>query len=409
VNAREKFQAAMSFASPGFTMKTEFGYWAGAIRRWLSEGLPERAALPATVLDGDLVRGSLPLGSESPGCESGTWTRTGSAELVDRNVMPLLGLDSYLAKFPIDFSPRLPKRILEEDDHRRVFTDAYGLTVMVLKDGAATPEVLDYPIGNRRDLEEYLERYDAELVRELQAEVRVLAQGLEERTYPLRLGGGPFGFTFFLRSLMGEVGYMTALYDDPGLIHRFNEFFLNHAMVYWAAILEAVDIDCVMILEDVAYRSGPMISPEMFATFALPYTRRLVDFVRQFGVECIVVDCDGRIDALIPLWVRAGVTGIFPVEAANDILAIREAFPRLQLLGGIDKRPLIRGEPRAIDDELERIRPLLDRGGYVPHVDHAVPADVSWESFVYYRERLNQIIDARCGAGAGVKTSRRKR
>ena len=28
---------------------------------------------------------------------------------------------------------------------------------------------------------------------------------------------------------MGEVGYLTALYDDPGLIHAFNEFFLGFA------------------------------------------------------------------------------------------------------------------------------------------------------------------------------------
>jgi len=382
----------MSFEPFGGGMKTEFGYWAGAIRRWFAEGLPARVPLPSAALGGDLVRGSLALGSEGE-----TETRAGSAELVDRNVMPLLGLDSYLAKFPIDFSPRLTKRIVEEDEKQRTLTDAYGLTVRVLKDGAATPEVLDYPIKSRADLERYLERYDAGLMRQLQAEARSLAPGLADRSYPIRLGGGPFGFTFFPRSLMGEVGYMTALYEDPGLIHRFNEFFLGHAMEYWGKILDAVEIDCVMILEDVAYRNGPMISPEMFESFALPYTERLVDFVRQFGVDCIVVDCDGRIDALIPLWVRAGVTGLFPVEAVNDIVSIREAFPRLQLLGGIDKRPLIRGDRRRIDEELERVRPLVERGGYLPHVDHAVPADVAWESFRCYRERLNHMIDGRKG------------
>jgi uroporphyrinogen-III decarboxylase len=404
VTARQKFRAAMSF-EPGVTPKTEFGYWAGAVRRWFTEGLPKRVPVPPEVLDGDLVRGSVPFGSEGV-----TATRSGSAELVDCNVMPLLGLDSHLAKFPIDFSPRFPKRVLEEDERRRVFTDAYGLTVRVLKEGAATPEVLGYPIGNRAELECYLERYDGELVRKLHAEARALASGLKDRTYPIRLGGGPFGFTFFARSLMGEMGFMTALYDDPGMIHRFNGFFLDHAMQYWAGILEVVEIDCVMILEDVAYRGGPMISPQMFETFALPYTARLVDFVRQYGVECIVVDCDGRIDGLLPLWVRAGVTGIFPVEAVNDLVAVAAAFPRLQLLGGIDKRPLIRGDRQAIDGELERVRPLLERGGFLPHVDHAVPADVSWQSFRYYRERLNEIIDARAPrAAAQASPSRRKR
>jgi hypothetical protein len=89
----------------------------------------------------------------------------------------------------------------------------------------------------------------------------------------------------------------------------------------------------------------------------------LVDFVKQFGVKTIVVDCDGKIDQLIPLWVKAGVTGMFPLEAVNDVVALREAFPRLQILGAVDKRPLIEGSPAGIDTELRRIEPLLRQGG----------------------------------------------
>ena len=77
--------------------------------------------------------------------------------------------------------------------------------------------------------------------------------------------------------------------------------------------------------------------------------------------------------------------------------AIREPYPRLQLVGGVDKRPLIAGDLAAIDAELSRIAPLLERGGYIPHIDHAVPEDIPWDSFRYYRERLNEIIDRRKG------------
>jgi uroporphyrinogen decarboxylase len=168
-------------------------------------------------------------------------------------------------------------------------------------------------------------------------------------------------------------------------------------MQYWSLILERVEVDWVILLEDIAYRAGPMISPAMFETFALPYTARFVDFLRQYRVPDVMVDCGGRLDGLLPLWVKAGVTGLFPVEAVNDILAIRDAYPRLQLVGGVDKRPLISGRREPIDAELDRIAPLLERGGYIPHIDHAVPHDISWDSFRYYRERLIQIIDRRNG------------
>jgi uroporphyrinogen-III decarboxylase len=390
MTARDKFLAVMAFEPGASVPKCEFGYWAGTIRRWLREGLPLREPLPPEALDGDLVRGSLPFGAGA-----GTTTRTGGSELVDHNVLPFLGLDSYLAKFPLDFSPRLAGSVLSEDARQKTFTDSYGLTVQVLKEHAATPRVLRYPIRSRRDLEDYLTLYDRDVAARLPAPLGLLRESLKNREYPIRLGGGPFGFTFLARSLMGEERFMTALYDEPGLVHRFNEFFLDFAMEYWAPILEATAIDCVILLEDIAYRNGPMISAEMFEAFALPYTARLVDFLRQYRVPGIVVDCDGLLGSLLPLWVRAGITGLFPLEAVNDIAAVRETFPRLQLLGGVDKRLLITGDRRAIDAELARVAPLLEGGGFIPHIDHAVPEDISWESFRYYRERLNDIIDGR--------------
>ena len=84
----------------------------------------------------------------------------------------------------------------------------------------------------------------------------------------------------------------------------------------------------------------------------------------------------------------------FPIEAVNDIEKIREKYPKLQLMGGFDKRLLfLDGSKEAIDAELEKVQRLLKKGGYVPHIDHAVSEDVTWENFKYYRIKLNEIID----------------
>jgi hypothetical protein len=63
------------------------------------------------------------------------------------------------------------------------------------------------------------------------------------------------------------------------------------------------------------------------------------------------------------------------------------------MLGGVDKRMLFKGSRELIDAELLRLEPVISSGGYVPHIDHAVSQDISWESFTYYRQRLNDIID----------------
>jgi hypothetical protein len=390
MNSRQKFNSTME-RRIGFKIpKTEFSYWAGCFRRWPMEGLGGETPIPDSALNGDVVRGSVRFGHGDPFLE-----RLFTHELVDNSVRPLLELDSYLAKFPFDLSPGLEKKMIEETEHHKIFKDSYGLLIKQIKGNAATHHTIEYPIKTKNDFEGYKDLYhiDDVLLR-IPAPIEKIEAGLKDRSYPIRLGGNPYGFTFFPRMLMGEIGYLTALYDTPDLIHDINRFYLDFVKNYWGRILDEIEIDCVFILEDIAYRNGSMISPDQFREFALPYTEEFVHFVKEKGVKQVFVDCDGLITELIPLWIEAGVTGIFPIEAVNDIVAIRKQYPSLNLLGGVDKLPLISGGMEEINRELSRIRPLLAEGGYIPHVDHLVPEDVSWHNFQYYRLRLNEIIDS---------------
>lgn len=58
---------------------------------------------------------------------------------------------------------------------------------------------------------------------------------------------------------------------------------------------------------------------------------------------------------------------------------------------GIDKRALAQG-PEAIDAELERVRPLIEEGGYVPGLDHSMPPDVPLANYVYFMNALRQVV-----------------
>jgi len=109
----------------------------------------------------------------------------------------------------------------------------------------------------------------------------------------------------------------------------------------------------------------------------------------------IFVDTDGDCRQLIPLFLEGGVTGLYPfeVQAEMDVRAIRGTFPRLQILGGIDKRE-IAGGPARIDAELgKRLPGLVSKGGYIPMADHQVPPDVSWENYIYYRRRVAELCE----------------
>ncbi|NLF02630.1 MAG: hypothetical protein GX601_16815, partial [Anaerolineales bacterium] len=104
---------------------------------------------------------------------------------------------------------------------------------------------------------------------------------------------------------------------------------------------------------------------------------------------------------LIPMLLESGINGILPLECAagQDPLALRQEYGHdLLLWGGIDKRALTQ-DRRAIEQELlAKIPPLMEDGGFIPTVDHAVPPDVSYENFVYYMELKLAILEGRYGA-----------
>lgn len=382
MNSKEKFLAVMNFERDTPILKAEFGYWAGTIRNWFKEGLKKIEDIPEQMSDSQLIRGSKPF-SESYNT------------LTDKNVMEYFNFDSYLEKIPIDYSPMFKEKILIDEKDYKVLIDNYGITRKVFKKIASTPMVINYPIKNKKDFYNYISNYNSDLTKRLPRNFYNISEKLKERDFPIRLGGNPFGFSFLARHLMGEVTFMLSLYDDPILLKDFNEYFLNFTMNYWSKILEKIDVDCIFILEDIAYRSGSFISREMFKEYMSPYYIRLIDFLKQYRITNIFVDCDGLIEELIPLWIEVGVTGLFPLEAVNDIMKIRQHYPKLKLLGGFNKKVLFKNSTKEkIDEELDRISGIIRQGGYIPHIDHAVSEDVTWENFKYYRTRLNSIIDA---------------
>ena len=83
-----------------------------------------------------------------------------------------------------------------------------------------------------------------------------------------------------------------------------------------------------------------------------------------------------------------------PCEIAAGIepQLIREKYPGLALLGGIDKRALIRGKPSIEQEIMRKVPVLIKQRNYIPSVDHHVPSDVSFENFSYYIKFLRQAM-----------------
>jgi uroporphyrinogen decarboxylase len=190
--------------------------------------------------------------------------------------------------------------------------------------------------------------------------------------------------------MMGLEGLCVAFYDQPQLVERMMAQRAEAMIAITDEVLRHTAFEVFWFWEDMAYNHGPLIDPRMFRRLALPHYRRVCDWLRSRGIEHIWLDSDGDIHELIPIWLEAGINGLWPFErqAGMDVVEVRRIYGHdLAMAGGISKRAVAEGG-EAMRREVDRVMPLVEDGGYLPELDHSAPPDISWPNFCAYMSYL---------------------
>ena len=158
-------------------------------------------------------------------------------------------------------------------------------------------------------------------------------------------------------------------------------------------ILKIVTPSVVFFEEDLSGKNGPMISPATFEEFISPYYLELVPFLRERGVQNVIMDTDGDFTVMIPKILECGLDGVLPVDvnAGVDIVKVREQYPTLKFIGGFNKLSIIDGE-EAIEKELDRLRPVIKQGGCIICTDHQAAPHTPLKYYQYYSRRLKEVM-----------------
>jgi len=410
MNTRERFREVMNFNRQVSPPKWEFGYWGGTVNNWYQQGLP-RHQYP--VIPSEITTPTASLYTAAWTCQGGKVLPNGFPVMAGGLYYPTQGfaLDHDVRRhFRMDrtqvmvdvnllFEPMFEVKVLEEDDEFFTYLDIDGAKRTFLKHEATIPTTMDWPIKDRATWQTLKdERLNLkDISRRFPKNWDRLLREYRNRDYPLAIGGYPQGLFGTLAHLFGYERLFYAYHDDAKLVHDVLNTFTEIWLAVYGEVLNQVEVDHLHFWEDVSAGKGPMISLATVREFMLPYYRRIIDFVKARGVEIVLVDTDGKCDSLIPLFVSAGVTGMYPFEVhcGMDVVKVRREFPRLQMLGGIPKAEITQG-PRRIDEILQPVEQVLQSGGYVPFGDHFIPPDVDFENFSYYRNKLNGLID-NCG------------
>jgi hypothetical protein len=222
---------------------------------------------------------------------------------------------------------------------------------------------------------------------------RVKAWTNPNRDHPVFLPGGSLYGK--LRDWMGVENLSLVVYDDPAWFEEMVTTVADCIIGTLTRILETGgQFDGCGMWEDMCYNAGPLLSPEHFARYLAPHYRRIADLLHKHGVDVIWVDCDGKIDKLVPLWLEAGINCMFPVEVGTwgaDPLKFRQEYGKdLLLMGGVDKI-ILAGSKQEIEQEVRRLAPLVEEGGFIGFCDHRVPPTVPLENYMFYLETVRAV------------------
>ncbi len=346
----------------------EFGYWPQTIRRWVREGMPI-----------DLTED-------------------------EQNSMFPARLDRFFGFEPegvgIDLQQGMHPKFVEQTIERReasvILRDEAGVLAeryLNESDASSIPRYIRFPIETPEDWADMRARY------RLDDPFRALFPGdIDAARKAMRRGQMItvfcIGFYGQLRNWMGMEALSYAFYDQPAMIHAMVEHWAELCAQQIEQLPADIVIDQVNWWEDMAGKNGPLVGPQVFREFLQPGYRRVMQAARKHGCELAMVDCDGNPHDIVANWMEEGVNIMFPLEVAAGVDAYRwrEEFGLpLRLRGGIAKQPLVEGG-RAIDRELERIRPLLEQGGFIPHLDHLVPPDIPYSHYCDYLDKKRKLI-----------------
>lgn len=298
--------------------------------------------------------------------------------------------------------PAFEVKVLEDLGDHELVQDYAGRKVLYFKgrrDGFM-PEYVDHPVKDMKTWREnILWRLDPADQRRYEDEPQRMAAAIEAAGRGLMITQSVVGGYMYLRSLIGPQDLLYAFVDKPDLIHVCMSAWFDLADTIVARHQRHVTIDEIFLGEDICYNHGPLISPAMMHEFILPYYQQLIANLKSRQIDrsrhlYVEIDTDGYCVPTIPIYAEAiGMDCMSPMEVASgcDVVQIGRNWPGLMIRGGIDKRVLAKGR-KAIDAMLERIYPAMrERGGYIPHCDHGVPAEVPLADFLYYRDRAVEL------------------
>ena len=368
---RERFSRIMHYQSVDRLPAVHFGYWKELLDEWVEQGHITREVADGARRDNDPRQKYL---NEILGWDFDYYTTVGTKS----------GL-----------MPPFERKVLEvlPDGFQRVM-NAKGLIERIRPGAGSIPSEDDYLLKDR-DAFETLYRPRMQYSDE-RVDVETFKKFNETRDKENPIGLHLGSVLGAIRDMVSVIGMSYLLYDEDEDL--FADIVDTYADMQYkcaeAALATGAQFDFAHFWEDICFKNGPLLSPEIFDELCAKHYKKRTDLCHKYGIDIISLDCDGVTEAVIPTWIENGVNVLFPIEIGvwgDQFEAARKKYgERLLGVGGMDKTAL-RKDKAAVDAEIERIKRLVAMGGFLPCPDHRLMPGTKFELVQYYTEEIKKI------------------
>lgn len=154
---------------------------------------------------------------------------------------------------------------------------------------------------------------------------------IENKIYPIVMTDGIFDKTW---QAMGMVEFSKHFRNESELYKQLVKFYAKVMEMEIKGLIHASNKEkrIINILDDVAFKGRPMISPERWKKDFLPYYKKINKIIAEAGM-IPQIHTDGDPTELIPCFQKAGFQGLQGWEGGADPFEINERFPDFVVIG----------------------------------------------------------------------------
>jgi hypothetical protein len=267
-----------------------------------------------------------------------------------------------------------------------------GQTVIRSIDGNLLTVETDPVTGTRvkhdmLDLEALVERLEAGRS-EVEDSAAVMAEGVAPLISKLkeRLDVAVFFPTWncFLTHPDWLQTFLRAFHTRPELVHRFERSQCRRAIANGRAAIDA-GADVIGIGGDLAYRKGPMISPEKYHDFVMPYMRKESRALHRRGAYTMIASDGNLMPIALDYFLSSEIDAAREIEPGPmDRATVKEQFgDRVCLNGNVDcGRTLGLSTTREVVEETKDcIRLWSPGGGHILSSSNTISPNVKPKNF----------------------------